>query len=236
MKAAIGSVVVAAALIVAGQVPMHAVASAAQSTATTTAKSSDAALASKIEKKLHGDSLLKKYTVKVTVHDGVATLVGTVPTEADRAKAAQMASIDGVSRVDNQIVVDLNAPAGTSGKIDTAADKTKKGVDKAIDKSAEGVNTATEKSKEGAAKAADKSAGGIAKAGEAVTDTFIKTRVKSKFADEDLLKGSDISVEVKDHVVTLSGTVPSAAGRARAIEQAKEVDGVQRVIDRMTIK
>jgi hyperosmotically inducible protein len=59
--------------------------------------------------------------------------------------------------------------------------------------------------------------------------------VKSKFLDEDLLKDSDITVDVSDHVVTLSGTVPTAAGRARAIEEAKKVDGVHQVVDRMTI-
>ena len=64
---------------------------------------------------------------------------------------------------------------------------------------------------------------------------WIKTRVKSKFIDEDVLKGSDITVDVNDHVVTLSGTVPSAAGRLRAIEEAKKVEGVHNVIDKLTI-
>ena len=261
MKAAIGSVAVAAALFVAGQVPMRAAAS--QAPATTTTKSSTADLDSKIEKRIN-DSSLKKYDIKVSVNDGVATLKGTVPTEADRRKAAQLATISGISRVDNQLVVDMHAATdvkGTAGTaeskvertVDKGAEKTKAGVDKAIDKSADGIGTAWEKSKDGAevawvktkegtAKVADKSAQGaskagegIAKAGEAITDTFIKARVHSKFVDEDLLKGSDISVDVNDHVVVLSGTVPSEAGRARAIEETKKVDGVNKIVDRMTI-
>jgi osmotically-inducible protein OsmY len=276
MKAAIGSVAVAAALFVAGQVPMRAAAS--QAPATTTAKSSTADLDSKIEKRIH-DSSLKKYDIKVSVNDGVATLKGTVATEADRRHAAQLATISGISRVDNQLVVDMNAAndvkdkaKGTAGateskverNVDKGAEKTKAGVDKAIDKSADGIGTAAEKTKEGAetawekskdgaevawvktkegsAKVADKSAQGLAKAGEgmakageAITDTFLKTRIKSKFVDEDLLKNSDISVDVNDHVVVLSGTVPSEAGRARAIEETKKVDGVNKIIDRMTI-
>ena len=239
MKAAIGSVVVAAAVLVAGQVPMRA--AAPQAPTTTASKSPDVTTASKIEKKINASSL-KKYDIKVSVNDGVATLTGTVATEGDRRRAAQLATIDGVSRVDNQLVVDLNAGTaakGTTGKaesnLDKGAEKTKKGVDKAIDKTKEGAGTAWEKSKEGASKAADKSAQGVSKAGEAITDTYIKTRVKSKFLDEDLLKDSDITVDVSDHVVTLSGTVPTAAGRARAIEEAKKVDGVHQVIDRMTI-
>lgn len=232
MKAAFGSVVVAAALIAVAPVSARAAVPQTQTTTTT----SDASLGSRIEKKIN-DSNLKKYDIKVTVANGVATLTGMVPTEADRRKAAQLATMNGVARVDNQIVVDLDAgrTKGTSGKIDKGAEKTKEGVDKAIDKSAEGISKATAKSKEAGATAADKSAQGVSKAGEAITDVWIKARVKSKFVDEDVLKGSDISVDVNDHVVTLSGTVPSEAGRLRAIEEAKKVDGVHQVIDKMTI-
>jgi hyperosmotically inducible protein len=231
---AFGSVVVAAALVAAVPVAARAAAPQTQPAATTT--TADSSLESKIDKKIK-DSDLKKYNVKVAVHDGVATLTGTVATEADRRKAAQMATMSGIARVDNQIVVDLDASRakGTTGKIDKGAEKTKEGVDKAIDKSAAGISKATDKSKEAGATAADKSAQGVSKAGEAITDVWIKARVKSKFVDEDVLKGSDISVDVNDHVVTLSGPVPSEAARLRAIEETKKVDGVRQVIDKMTI-
>ena len=227
MKAAFGGVVVAAALLVAGQVPMHA---ARQTTTTTTP---DSTLEKSIEKKIQA-STLKKYDIKVDVDNGVAKLTGTVATEADRRKAAQLATMKGIARVDNQIVVDLDASRakGTTGR---AAEKTKEGVGTAVDKSREGIEKATEATKEGGAKAADKTAQGLSKAGEAITDVWIKTRVKSKFIDEDVLKGSDITVDVNDHVVTLSGTVPSAAGRLRAIEEAKKVEGVHNVVDKLTI-
>jgi len=250
MKATIGSVAVAVALFAAGLVPMRA--AAMQAPAATTTRSSTADLDSTIEKRIH-DSSLKKYDIKVSVTDGVATLRGTVATEADRRKATELATISGISRVDNQLIVDMNATgtAGTSEStversVDKSAEKTKAGVNKAIDKSAAGVGTATEKTKAGAETAWEKSKDGaevawvktkqgVAKAGEAITDTYLKTRIHSKFVDEDLLKGSDISVDVKDHVVVLSGTVPSEAGRARAVEETKKVDGVNKIIDRMII-
>ena len=227
MKAAFGGVVVAAALLVAGQVPMHA------APQTTTSTTPDSTLEKSIERKIQA-STLKKYDIKVDVDNGVAKLTGTVATEADRRKAGQLATMKGVARVDNQIVVDLDASRakGTTGR---AAEKTKEGVGTAVDKSREGIEKATEATKEGGAKAADKTAQGLSKAGEAITDVWIKTRVKSKFIDEDVLKGSDITVDVNDHVVTLSGTVPSAAGRLRAIEEAKKVEGVHNVIDKLTI-
>ena len=246
MKAVIGSVIVAAAVFVAGRVPMQAAAPQAPATpTTTTAKSSTASLDSKIEKRIH-DSSLKKYDIKVSVTDGVAMLTGTVATEADRRKAADLAKISGISRVDNQLIVDMNAAntvRGTAGtaeskverSVDKGAENTKAGVNKAIDKTKAGAEAAWEMTKNGAEVAWVKTKEGTAKAGEALTDTYITTRIKSKFIDEDLLKGSDISVDVKDHVVTLSGTVPSEAGRARAIEETKKVDGVNKIIDRMTI-
>jgi len=230
MKAAWGSVVVVAAVLVAGPVSMHA---APQATA---AAPADSTLDARIVKRIN-DSSLKKYNIKVSVDNAVATLTGTVATEAERQRAAQLATIPGVARVDNQLVVDLDAgrAKGTAGRVEKGAEKTKEGTNKAIDKSAEGISKATEKTKEGAAKAADKSASGIGKAGEAITDTWIKTRVKSKFVGEDLLKDSDITVDVTDHVVTLSGTVLSEAGRARALEDTKQVEGVHQVIDKLTI-
>jgi hyperosmotically inducible periplasmic protein len=231
MKAAFGSVVVVAAVLVAGSVSMRAAAPQ-----TTTVTPADSALDKKIEKKFHDSSSLKKYNINVDVENGVAKLTGTVPTEADRRRATQLATIPGVARVDNQIVVDLDAgrTKGTTG-IEKGAEKTKEGVGKAVDKTKEGAEKGWDKTKEGAATAADKSAQGLSKAGEAITDTWIKGRVKSKFIGEDLLKDSDITVDVNDHVVTLSGTVMSEAGRARAIAETKEVEGVRQVINKMTI-
>jgi osmotically-inducible protein OsmY len=76
---------------------------------------------------------------------------------------------------------------------------------------------------------------GLSKTGEVITDGWITTHVKAKFVGEDLLKGSDIDVDTKDNVVTLKGTVTSAAARARAVHEAKEVEGVHSVVNHLTI-
>jgi osmotically-inducible protein OsmY len=210
MKAAIASAFVAAALVT---VPAPARAAVQQTPAVASA---DHNLDERIEKRLDG-STLKKYDVKVSVTNGVATLTGTVPTEADRRHATQLATIPGITRVENQLLVDLAATKGTTGTLKSTA---KEGA---------------EKTKEGAEKVADKTKEGLSKTGEVITDSWITTRVHSKFVGEDLLKDSDISVDTKDHVVTLKGTVMSAAGRARAVAQAREVEGVHRVIDQLVI-
>ena len=204
MKAAIGSLFALAALIA---VPAPARAASPQA-----AMSADHNLHERIEDRLSA-STLKKYHVKVSVTNSVATLTGTVQTEAERHKATELATIKGISRVENQLIVDLSAPTGTSGTMKSAAEKTK-----------EGAEVVAEKTKEG-----------LSKTGEVITDGWITSRVHSKFVGEDLLKDSDINVDTKDHVVTLKGTVMSAAGRARAVEQAREVEGVHRVIDTLRI-
>jgi len=72
-------------------------------------------------------------------------------------------------------------------------------------------------------------------AGQAVSDSWITTKVKSSFVGVDALEGSDINVDTNGHVVTLRGTVASAAGRARAVSLAKQVEGVKSVKDELTI-
>jgi len=213
MKAAIGSVFVVAVL-VAGPVSMHA---AVPQTAAV--KPADSTLDERIEQRIGKDPSLKKHDIKVSVDSGVATLTGTVQSQAERRKATQLATITGVTRVDNQIVVDPTTK-GTSGT---------------IEKTKEGAKKVGEKTKEGAEKVGEKTKEGLSKTGEVITDAWITSRVHSKFVGEDLLKGSDINVDTNDHIVTLKGTVMSAAARARAVAEAKEVEGVHRVIDQLTI-
>jgi hyperosmotically inducible protein len=246
MKNFLGPVVCAAALVAFGPVSTY----AAQ--ATTTAKPTNKSIDARIDQRLKADPTLKKYNIHVSVDNGVATLTGTVPTEADRAKAADIAKVDGVTRVENQIVVDLNASSttGTAGtvkeKTKEGAGKTKEGTEKVYDKTKEGTKsaygktksgaaTAGEKTKEGGEKAVDATKKAASKTGEAITDTYITTKVKADMVNEDTLKGSDVHVTTKDHVVTLSGTVVSEAGRARAVEIAKTTKGVDRVVDKITI-
>jgi osmotically-inducible protein OsmY len=82
----------------------------------------------------------------------------------------------------------------------------------------------------------DRAKSGLSKTGEAITDTWITAKVKWFYVGEDSLKVSDISVETNNHVVTLKGTVASAAGKARAIQLAKETDGVSKVDEQLVIK
>jgi hyperosmotically inducible periplasmic protein len=81
------------------------------------------------------------------------------------------------------------------------------------------------------------SAAGVAEARQvgAVKDGWLVMKVHSEMIDEDVLSGSNIDVDVKNGVVTLQGTVPSEAARARAIAVAKANDGVKGVTDQLRI-
>jgi len=97
-------------------------------------------------------------------------------------------------------------------------------VEKAKDAVVNSVTIAAEKTKEG-----------LSKSGEVMTDEWITGRIHGRFVDEDLLKGSNISVDTSKHVVTLKGTVTGTAGRARATKVARGTEGVRRVVNRLTI-
>jgi len=104
-----------------------------------------------------------------------------------------------------------------------------------VEKTREGAEKTKDAVVKGATIAADKTKEGLSKSGDVITNEWITTRVHARFVDEDLLKGSDISVDADDHVVTLKGTVVSRAGRNRAARVASNTEGVHRVVNRLTI-
>jgi osmotically-inducible protein OsmY len=65
--------------------------------------------------------------------------------------------------------------------------------------------------------------------GHEISDSWITTKVKSTYLYSSNVDGSDISVNTKDGVVTLTGKVESGAERALAIEFAENVRGVKSV-------
>jgi len=192
------------------------------------AKVDDKTLSDRIEAKLDADASLKKFDIDASVVNGVATLTGSVRTQAEKDRAARLAHVTGVTRVDNQVKLDKDAGKSVTQSVKDAAKTTG-------EKSKEAGKSAGETAKRGAETAGDKTAQAVSKSGEAITDAWITTKVHSSFVGEDSLKGSDINVDTNNHVVTLKGTVKSEAGRARAVAVAKNVEGVNRVVDNLTI-
>jgi hyperosmotically inducible protein len=190
---------------------------AGQTTAKTRVVVDDSALQTRVDHAIKAQPALKGQDVDVKVNNKVATLTGTVRSEQSKARAARAAHVAGVTRVDNQLTVDPHAGHGIDDK---AMDATKT----AVHKTGEAAKTVGEKTKDAAAAT-----------GEAITDAWINTRIHTKMMDEAALKGSDINVDVNDHVVTLKGTVASAAGKARAQELARTTEGVKSVHNTLVI-
>ena len=75
-----------------------------------------------------------------------------------------------------------------------------------------------------------------ATAGTFRDDSYLTTAVKSKLAVDAGLKTFALKVITENQVVTLKGTLPSAALRDEAIAVAKSVGGVKDVISEIEVK
>ncbi len=76
----------------------------------------------------------------------------------------------------------------------------------------------------------------VATSAFAQTDVALSASVKSKLAADDQVKASEVNVSAVDHVVTLSGSVPSQAVKDRALKIARDTSGVSSVVDKLTVR
>lgn len=160
--------------------------------------------------KLHSlfvpEDALSGSNIDVDVKNGMVTLQGSVPNEAARAKALEIAKgADGVKGVTDQLRI---AP-----------------------------DTDLTKASDKASKAADHAAADSKKAGRKADDGWIKSKIYAQYMTEwtTVLDDSDIDVDVNKGVVTLKGTVKSAAARTKAVSIAKGTDGVKSVKDLLKV-
>lgn len=68
------------------------------------------------------------------------------------------------------------------------------------------------------------------------TAPHITAQVKAKLLADPDIAGLRIDVDTRDQVVTLTGTVRTQAEKSRALQLAREVEGVTRVADRLTVE
>jgi len=173
---------------------------------------SDPGVTTAVKSKLAADNTVKAYQIDVDTKDGVVTLTGTVPTAAARDRALELArGTDGVTRVEDRLTVNA---AGT------------------IDERAE------QESRDAAAKAesaGDRAADAAAGAGAAVTDAGITAAVKTRLLADPDVAGLKIDVDTRDKVVTLTGTVATAAQKTEAGNIARDTTGVSRVVNNLKV-
>ncbi len=74
------------------------------------------------------------------------------------------------------------------------------------------------------------------KAAAFMSDAALTAKIKSKMSLDDHVKASDIHVSTDAHVVTLTGTARSEDEHRRALDLARDTEGVRRVIDRIKVR
>jgi hyperosmotically inducible protein len=182
---------------------------------------SDPGITTAVKSKLAADDTVKAYRIDVDTKDRVVTLNGAVDTPIARDRAVELArSTEGVKDVVNQLTVTpgVTPTTGIDDKVQEAA--------------AEAAREAEAKTDEAQKKAGD----AADRAGNVITDAALTTAVKTKFLADTAISGLKIDVDTKDGVVTLTGTMPSAAEKTQALKVARETEGVKSVVDRLKIR
>jgi osmotically-inducible protein OsmY len=187
----------------------------AQATRDTSTMVSDGWVTTQIYAKFFMDPDIKGRNIDVETVSGVVTLQGTIQSGSERNKAvAKAKSTEGVK----QVVDKLTLPQAEKPPAGESPDKT----------------PAPSRGRVGQVAAHSKSAAD--RVGKEISDTWITTKVQAMyFLDKDV-KGMAIDVTTKAGVVTLTGTVPTEATRQKAVADARSIEGVSQVVDKLTVK
>jgi hyperosmotically inducible protein len=178
------------------------------------AQLADGWLTTKIESKYIADRDLKASDIKVSSHDGLVTLSGTVLNEPMRSLAVTVAqNTDGVKQVVNNLSVSVAAPVAHQQANSVA-------------QNANGVPPSA---------VATSGTADTAASGATDNDGRITAAIQSKYFLDDKIKGRQINVQSSNGVVTLNGDVRDEVERGEALLLARTTAGVQRVEDNLSV-
>ena len=94
----------------------------------------------------------------------------------------------------------------------------------------------TQKARDAGAKVGEAVATGAAQAQQVLNEGSLTAKIKSKMALDDTVKALSIDIDTSGTEVTLSGTVNSAAEKAKALQLARETAGVTAVHDKLVVR
>jgi hyperosmotically inducible periplasmic protein len=97
------------------------------------------------------------------------------------------------------------------------------------------IDSAVDSVKKGAQSAADSAKEQYHRARGSVHNLTEHGRIYSRFHWDKHLQGAKIEISVKGKVATLTGTVPTAKAKAKAIELAEDTVGIDEVVHHLTI-
>jgi hyperosmotically inducible protein len=76
----------------------------------------------------------------------------------------------------------------------------------------------------------------LASGSKVVDDSILYNNVKRKLANDQVVKGGALDVDVKDGVVTLKGPVEFDNQKTRAEKLVKKMPGVKSVVNQITVR
>jgi osmotically-inducible protein OsmY len=92
------------------------------------------------------------------------------------------------------------------------------------------------RAREAGAEVAETIAEGANRAQAAVAAASLTSKIKAKMTLDDTLDAGRIDVDTEGTTVRLSGSVDTEAQRLRAVQLARETDGVSQVVDRLQVR
>jgi osmotically-inducible protein OsmY len=169
----------------------------------------DGWITTKVKSKLLADSDVAGLDITVETRNNVVVLSGEAETQAQVTRAAELArDTEGVQRVDASALRVATATGQVRGAVGAERDY---------------------QENQSARRYGDRDADERRSPGEAISDGWITTKVKSKLLANTDVSGLDITVETRDYVVHLSGEVESQAQFDIAVQLATETEGVVEV-------
>jgi hyperosmotically inducible periplasmic protein len=72
--------------------------------------------------------------------------------------------------------------------------------------------------------------------GDTVAEAALTAKIKSKMALDDHVNARGINVDTSGSVATLSGVVASKDERKRAVQLARDTEGITRVVDKLEVE
>ena len=96
--------------------------------------------------------------------------------------------------------------------------------------------TAAERGRQAGAEIGERAGQAAAGAQRALTDGSMTAKIKAKMGLDDTVKALNLDVDTVNGVVTVKGVVHSAAEKQRALQLARETEGVRQVVDQVTVR
>jgi hyperosmotically inducible periplasmic protein len=95
---------------------------------------------------------------------------------------------------------------------------------------------AADRAEDVAQKAGAKAAQAAEQTRRAIAEGSVTAKIKAKMALDEFVKARDLDVDTVGSIVTVSGWVHSQAEKDRALQLARETQGVTQVVDKVQIK